>query len=466
MGKNFIFKMTIDFNNKKFLVLGAGLTGVSIARYLVTKKAFVSMVDDYQTVIQLKKLINDTSNINFIGKKTDDIAVEKYDYLALSPGVPLSHSLVTKAQKFSVPLISDIDIFFNNTSFFAKSVLVGITGSNGKTTVANMIGSICMAAGKSYLLAGNIGRPVLDVLRHMESSKVAVPSIVVLELSSFQLDLMKTTLLQIAVILNMTEDHLDRYKSFDDYVYSKLHIFKGVSKNIINRSCLKFMPCTKKKCTTFGIDQASRNNDWRLSDTTDHGVIFHGKKKLMSIKRLNVLGFHNVENAMASAAVCDLIDIDFKKIAIGLQAFIGLPHRLALVREINAIKFIDDSKGTNVGAVVAALSDYQGTAIPILGGDGKGQDFTPLRIAVSVSCRAVILIGRDKAIIATVLEGLKIPIVLADSMEDAVNGAFKKAKRGDSVILSPGCASFDMFKDYKERAQYFINSVNFLAESL
>ena len=144
----------------------------------------------------------------------------------------------------------------------------------------------------------------------------------------------------------------------------------------------------------------------------------------------------------------------------------GLPHRSALVREINTIKFIDDSKGTNVGAVVAALSDYQGTAIPILGGDGKGQDFSPLRIAVSVSCRAVILIGRDKAIIATVLEGLKIPIVMADSMEDAVKAAYKKAKEGDAVILSPGCASFDMFQDYKERAQYFINSVNFLAESL
>ena len=458
--------MTIDFKNKKILILGAGLTGISIARYLATKKAFVSVVDDYKTVIQVKKLIDETPNINHVREKSDDIAVHKYDYLALSPGVPLSHHLVRKAQKLAIPLISDIDIFFNDASLFAKSTLVGITGSNGKTTVANMIGSICAVAGKSYLLAGNIGRPVLDVLRDMESSNIVTPSVIVLELSSFQLDLMKTTLLQIAVILNITEDHLDRYKSFNDYVCSKLHILKGVSKKIINRSCLKYAPFVEKKCTTFGVDQAGRNSDWRLSDTTDHGFILHGTKKLMSTKKLKVLGLHNVENAMASAAVCDFIAIDSKDIVGGLEAFIGLPHRSALVREIDAIKFIDDSKGTNVGAVVAALSDYQGTAIPILGGDGKGQDFRPLRFAVSASCRAVILIGRDKEMIATVLKDLKIPMVLAGSMDDAVSAAFKIAKKGDAVILSPGCASFDMFKDYKERAQYFINSVNFLAESL
>ncbi len=461
-----IFFMAITFKDKRFLVLGLGATGVSMANYLISRGSFVALTDDHRPGFELQKILGNNSEAVLFDDKQNGLEREVYDYLAISPGVPMTHPLVRRSQMLGIPVLGDIELFFNEKNKLKKSKLVGITGSNGKTTVTEMVGAICGFADVSCTLGGNIGKPVLDILGEIESGATLEPEVLVLELSSFQLDNSKSHALDVAVLLNITEDHLDRYDSFQKYVDSKISIFDRANKKVINQKDFSLHGFFDNSFVTFGANEISDGKNWGLRRDGNVTVISRGAEILLDVAKLKTIGAHNIENCMAAAAIADSLGIKFDSIAQALQRFSGLPHRVDLIMEFKGVKFIDDSKGTNVGATVAALNGYCGTAIPILGGDGKGQNFWPLREAVAKGCRGVILMGRDKHKIADTLDGIGLPIEFVSNMDEAVQAAYQTCREGDVVLLSPACASFDMFKDYKDRSNAFKISVKSLARSL
>ncbi len=458
---------TTSFNKKQILVLGTGITGASITRYLKIKGASVSVFDDFVDSQSADLFSEKYPDVNFVHKKDLNQSVSLYDFLAISPGIPKNHPIVQKFNNSNIPVVGDVEIFFWGRSIFKDSKVIGITGSNGKTTVTEMVGNICRAAGKDYILAGNIGFPVLNILIDFEEKQILPPEIIVLELSSFQLDSMYSHTLDIGVLLNITEDHLDRYPNFKDYVNSKFNIFSDTKIKIINTKEL-FSHNVKfpETFTSFGTNTGFDSTNWSIGNSNNKQFIFYEKKAFIATQELKVLGMHNVQNAMASAAVCVSLGIKHEWILSGLVSFTGLPHRVTLIRELNNIKFIDDSKGTNVGAVMAALNNYSGNAIAILGGESKGQNFSTLTDSVNKGCRGVVLIGIDRGIIANSLRGVRVPVTEASDMDEAVKIAYLMGENGDSVVLSPGCASFDMFENYKDRAHKFKKSIDGLVDSI
>ncbi len=461
--KIFVCVHMIKFEEKKFLVVGLGVTGISMSKYLIHRNALVTVFDDQKSYEEMQQVFLCYSNVHITRQKSDQLEINTFDYVAVSPGVKIDHSILSRARKQNKIVISDIDIFFNNPSIFKSVKLVGITGSNGKTTVTEMVGGVCEKAQIDFCLLGNIGNPVLDFLKDIEIAKSNIPEVLVIELSSFQLEHMNKNFLNIAVILNVTEDHTDWHDSFSKYLQAKLKIFKNVEHKIANQNLRNVLPKTLTGLVTFGLK--GYKDQWHLKNEEGKKIIYLGGRRLFDSALLRVVGIHNIENAMAAAAVCDFLSVKFDAIETGLLSFEGLPNRVALIRVFNGVNFIDDSKATNVGATVAALNNFNGTAVPILGGDGKGQDFSPLKSAVAISSRGVILIGQDKDVIAESLSGLKIPVKFASNMEDAVNLALQIGHRGDSVILSPACASFDMFKNYQERGRVFQEVTSKLIES-
>ncbi len=458
--------MTITFKDKSFIVLGIGVTGLSMVRYITSKGADVSVVDDRLSKKHLREIIVDLPNTITFDEAIPVLAKDAYDYLAISPGVPMSHPLVKQAKKLGIPVFGDVELFFNEKKILKNTKIVGITGSNGKTTVTEMVGAICHTANVSYVLGGNIGKPVLDILQEIRLGERDEPEVMVFELSSFQLDATRSHAFDVAILLNVTEDHMDRYDNFQSYVDSKFRIFDRADKKIINQKKINVKKNIDSSYVTFGLCEVSSGKNWGIQKNRNSTAIYQGSNLLLDVGKLKAIGKHNIENCLAAAAITDLLNIRFESISEALEKFPGLPHRVHMIGEFKGVKFIDDSKGTNVGATVAALGSYSGTAILILGGEGKGQDFMPLRDAVSKGCRGVVLMGRDKNKIATVFEGLDLPIKYVNNMDDAVKGAYQYCRDGDVVLLSPACASFDMFEDYKDRSRAFRVSVESLAELL
>jgi UDP-N-acetylmuramoylalanine--D-glutamate ligase len=338
--------------------------------------------------------------------------------------------------------------------------VLAITGSNGKSTVTSMAGEACKAAGWKTIVAGNIGLPVLDALTQAESG-ASMPDVFVLELSSFQLESTSTLDPDAATVLNVTEDHLDRYDGMSDYAAAKARIFQGEGVQILNRLDTWSMAMARsgRAPVTFGLDRPQGEREWGLRNA----ALTHGERELMSVKELPVAGMHNAANALAALALGDAIGVPVDPMLEGLRRYNGLPHRLEKVAEIGGITFYDDSKGTNVGATVAALNGMTSPVVLIAGGDGKGQDFSPLAPAVAARARAVVLIGRDAPAIRAVLAAAGVPLLHASTIEGAVEAAHGAARGGDAVLLSPACASYDMFKSYVHRGQTFVRAVHALA---
>ena len=432
-----------------------------MARWLVRREAEVSVADTRAAPPFAGQLREELPDLPlYLGSFRPEL-FKGVDLIAISPGVPLSEPLVRGAQERGIPIVGDIELFARVRDEFPESKVVGITGSNGKSTVTEMVGAMCKAIGIRTLVAGNIGLPVLDAIADIDSGRRRRPDVFVLELSSFQLETTESLRPEAATVLNLSEDHLDRYPGMRDYAQAKARIFQGDGVQVVNREDdWSRSMAQKDRCVfTFGIDEPRGRNDWGLRQVEGRQWLAHGADNLMPVDELKVTGLHNAANALAALALCRAIRLPYPPLLNALRSFSGLPHRVQKVSEIGGIAFFDDSKGTNVGATVAALAGMDRPSVVILGGDGKGQDFTPLRRAVEQRARAVVLIGRDREQIAGVLEGLAVPIERAADMRDAVRRALRLARSGDAVLLSPACASFDMFTNYQHRAQAFVDAV-------
>jgi len=361
--------------------------------------------------------------------------------------------------------VGDIELFALALPQQHAPKIIAITGSNGKTTVTSMVGAMCRAAGKETLVAGNISPAVLDVLLQRNGKH---PDVWVLELSSFQLETTASLNADAATVLNISEDHMDRYGDMGEYIAAKARIFRadghgGVQ--VLNRDDAdsSAMALLERKHITFGVNSPpASDEDWGIEYADADIWLKQGKQRVMKASELMVEGLHNVSNALAALALCRAINLPLSPLLDALRNFKGLPHRVEVVAEINGVIYYDDSKGTNVGATVAALKGLGRRAVVILGGDGKGQDFSPLASAVSQHARAVVLIGRDADKIATALQNCVVPLLYARDMNDAVRQSAAQALPGDAVLMSPACASFDMYRNYVQRAEAFISAVRIL----
>jgi UDP-N-acetylmuramoylalanine--D-glutamate ligase len=442
----------MNWYGEHILILGLGNSGLAAARWLAHRGADLRVADSAASPVNLPALraLNDSIKVSLGAFDAADF--DWADRIVISPGVPVQQPLIRAAIARGVSVWSDVELFAQ--ALPESTQVIAITGSNGKSTVTTMVDAMCRAAGKKTLMAGNIGLPVLEALEEHPSTEMFV-----LELSSFQLETTYTLHPLAATVLNVSEDHLDRYADMNDYAATKARIFQAGGKQVLNRNDARTMAMAHGKAVTFGLDAPATDSEYGIRDA----YLCRGKHKLLAVKDLPLAGLHNAANALAAWALCAAAGLPDAPLAKAMRTFKGLPHRVEWVANVAGVDFYDDSKGTNVGATEAALNGMDKPVVLIVGGEGKGQDFTPLAAAVQKSARAVVQIGRDGALIADAISTAGVPIVRAESMESAVSLAFAHAQNGDAVLLSPACASFDMFKNYAHRAEMFIAAVHALA---
>ena len=450
-----------SLRDKSVLVLGLGETGLSLARYLAAQGVHLSVADSRLEPPGIATLRSELPQAEVHCGPFGDELLEGVDRIAISPGVPVATPLVQQAMARGIPVEGDVELLaqlLNSRDYRHNTKVIAITGANGKTTTTSMVGAMCAAAGLDTQVAGNISPAVLDALR----ARTQQPQVWVLELSSFQLETTHTLNADVASVLNVSEDHLDRYAgSMDAYAAAKARIFQGDGVQVLNRDDARSMAMARagRKQVSFGLGMPRNEHDWGISREGAIIWLMQGGQKIMRADELQVSGLHNVANALAALALCRALDIPLPPLVDALRAFKGLPHRVEKVVEVNGVTWYDDSKGTNVGATEAALKGLGRPAVVILGGDGKGQDFSPLRNAVAQHARAVVLIGRDAPLIERAIAGCGKPLLHAHDMDEAVDVAAAHAQRGDAVLMSPACASFDMYRNYLHRAEAFIAAV-------
>lgn len=446
----------IDWQSKKVLVLGLGRTGISMLEFLQQAGADVAGYD--------AKLINDTKQelserfrIPFFTDELNSIPdFYNYDILALSPGISQHQPEIRAFKAAGGTVLGDIAILADLLSD-TNSKILAITGSNGKTTTTSLVAYLCQRSGLDTVCAGNIGTPVLEAFlaRRGKSADVWV-----LELSSFQLETTPYLNATAATVLNISEDHLDRYDDLLDYAHAKDRIFRGDTIQVLNHDDV-FCRAMVRHHRTVKWFSLHEPVDWWLNA----GSLCKNEVAVIAQQDLSLQGSHNAANVLAAFALCEAIGLATDNLIQYVQEFKGLPHRVEKVAEINGVTFIDDSKGTNVGATCAALTGFNHPIVLIAGGQGKGQDFTPLRTALKNKARAVLLIGIDAKQLGDVLDNVDYPVEYCADLPEATHRAFALAQSGDIVLLSPACASFDMFKGYAHRSEVFIQSVHQLQES-
>ena len=448
--------MKIALKDKKVLVLGLGDTGLSALHWLERQGAILSVADSRTNPPSVDHVMKRMPQVNIYTGEFNPVVFKQADLIVISPGVALSEPVVQAAIESGVQVIGDVELFAQYRPKHSK--VIAITGSNGKTTVTSLVGEICKEAGLKTIVAGNIGLPVLEALM-MEA-----PDVYVLELSSFQLETTHHLVCNSATVLNISEDHMDRYADMDTYIAAKARILAHAKVAVLNRDDAATLAMHAKHKVTFGLNAASEKHDFGLIESEGMHYLTSGNRKMMKASQLSITGLHNVANALAAMALCNAIGIEKTSIVKALIDFKGLPHRVEWVAKIDDVDYYDDSKGTNVGATCAAIAGMTKQGKPqkvvlIAGGDGKGQDFSPLLPAIQQNARAVVLIGRDAALIEAVLLPSNVPMYHAADLPEAVNIAKKLAQTGDAVLLSPACASFDMFKNYVHRAEVFVEAV-------
>jgi UDP-N-acetylmuramoylalanine--D-glutamate ligase len=440
--------------DKRVVVIGLGNTGLSALRWLNRQGAIVTMMDTRMNPPNIDEVLQTWPGIKVhTGPLSFDL-LKMAELIVVSPGVSLKEHALKMAIDNGMDVVGDIELFARHRP--ERSKVIAITGSNGKTTVTTLTGEICKKAGLRTVVAGNIGLPILDTL-NFES-----PDVYVLELSSFQLETTKNLKVDVATILNISQDHLDRYDDMGDYAKAKALVYKNASLSVINRDDAISRELTTAESVSFGLNNAPNTSDYGVND---EGWLVSGRRKLIKASELKIHGEHNIANALAAAAICSNIGIDRKVITDTLSEFGGLPHRVQWVATVNDVHYYDDSKGTNVGATCAAITGLPRKVILIAGGEGKGQDFNPLKEAVEKNARAVVLYGKDAKLIEEALISSGLPIYDAIHLKEAVAIASKVAFEGDAVLLSPACASFDMFRNYEHRAEVFVDAVMAIKES-
>ena len=445
--------------NKSVLVLGLGETGLSMVRWLSAQNARLRVADTRSAPPGLAQATRYVAAEQIFCGNFNDALFDGIELIAISPGVPLRDPAVERAIARGIEVVGDIELFAQSLPKHNRPRILAITGANGKTTVTSMVEHLCKAAGKDAVAAGNISPAVLDVVLERGINQ---PEVWALELSSFQLETTSSLNADAATVLNISEDHLDRYADMAAYSSAKARIFAGCGVQVLNRDDERCMSMVREECKTitFGLNKPDTESDFGIERDAGEIWLVQGTQRLLKASELQVAGLHNVANALAALALSRAINFPMHTLLEALRSFKGLPHRVERVAEIDGIIYYDDSKGTNVGATVAALQGLGRKAVLIAGGEGKGQDFTPLHPAVAQHARAVVLIGRDAPLIAAALTDCGVQVAHAEDMNEAVRQAASLAQSGDAVLLSPACASFDMFRNYEHRAEVFVQAVH------
>lgn len=452
-------------------MVGLGKTGLSCARYLSRIGEQVAVTDDRDMPPGLAALRDELPDVAlFLGRFEPD-AFDNAEQIVVSPGVSVQHPLISEARARGVEVIGDIELFacavHGYTSVAggkmpaataAAAPVVAITGSNGKSTVTTLVGEMARNAGRNVKVGGNLGTPALDLLPADPAG--AEPDLYVLELSSFQLECTYTLAPRAAVILNISPDHLDRYSGLDDYAKAKQRIYRNAELQVVNRDDAYAARLADAARPTVGFTlQAPANGDYGVRNVDGNAWLVRGDEPLLPVAEIRMAGRHNVSNALAALALGDAIGLERDAMFETLRTFGGLAHRTQWVAAAGDVVWYDDSKGTNIGATLAAVQGMDRPVVLIAGGQGKGADFSVLREGLTdVQLRAVVLIGEDAPLIEAALRGMTV-IERCDSMDSAVQAAARLARPGDAVLLSPACASFDMFKGYDHRGDVFTDAV-------
>ena len=459
----------LALKGRKVLVLGLGDTGLSMTRWLVRHGADVAVADTRAAPPHARALSDELPQVKLATGPFRDDDLSRADLIAVSPGIDRRIPGIARSIERGTPVVGDVELFAHALQSHQPPAItpkvLAVTGSNGKSTVTAMCGAMCQAAGRATVVAGNIGLPVLDALSAM-LDQAAPADIFVLELSSFQLESTSSLEPDAAAMLNLSEDHLDRYDGMASYAAAKARVFAGDGVQVLNRDDARSMAMALpgREVTTFGIQPAGAARDWGVRTSRGLQMLAQGEREVMPVADLPLAGMHNAANALAALALTSALKLPEAPLLGGLRSFTGLPHRLQRIAEIRGVTFYNDSKGTNVGASVAALSGMTRPAVLIAGGDGKGQDFAPLAEAVARHARAVVLIGRDAPLIDKVIAQSGVARMRVKTMEEAVHAAYRASEPGDVVLLSPACASYDMFRSYVDRGEAFVVAVNKLAE--
>ncbi|WP_133128353.1 UDP-N-acetylmuramoyl-L-alanine--D-glutamate ligase [Legionella nagasakiensis] len=441
------------------LVAGLGKTGYSIARYLRRRNQPFIAFDTRTNPAGIDEFRNEFPGVDvFLGQFPKSLYSQLSGIIS-SPGVSLDEPIFRDALEMDIPIFGDIDCLAREVD----APIIAITGTNGKSTVTTLVGEMAKASGLSVAVAGNIGLPVLDIL------DVGVRyDLWVLELSSFQLDLTHSLAPLAATILNVTPDHLDRHHTLEAYAKAKQRIYSKAEILLYNRKDQQTVPNASlagiRRLVSYGLDTPERDH-WGIVNKRGINYIAHGQDCLLPVDALLIRGKHNWLNAIAACALADAAGIAPVFMIEVLRRFAGLPHRSQWVRTIDGVDWVNDSKGTNVGATISSISgigdSIDGRIVLIAGGQGKGADFSELRQPVADYVRSVILMGEDALKIEEALAEV-VPIHHASSLDGAIQIAKSKAENGDVVLLSPACASFDMFRDFNHRGDDFIAMVNAL----
>lgn len=439
-------------NSNIAVIIGTGITGRSAARFFVASGRPFVWLDTREQPPALDAIREEFPQVNLeLGALNPDTLLSA-EQIVVSPGVALSHPAIAKAIDAGIDVLGDVDLFLRE----AKAPVVAITGSNAKSTVTALVGEMAADAGLRVAVGGNIGVPVLDLLTAEEA-----PELYVLELSSFQLETVKQLNAEVATILNISEDHMDRYDSLAQYHLAKQRIYFGARKVVVNREDPLTVPplAGGVEQYSFGLNRADRAG-FGLTQVDGVEQLTFEFKPLMPAANIKLPGRHNVANALAALALGHAVNLPMASMLQTLQRFEGLPHRCQWVAECDGVTWYNDSKGTNVGATLAALQGLKkddGRIVLIAGGVGKGADFSPLQSEAG-ELRAAVLMGEDADKIGDLLK-THTQVIFVKSMNEAVAQAEKLAQPGDDVLLSPACASFDMFKGFEDRGNAFVTAV-------
>ena len=440
-------------SSKLKVVAGLGVTGLSVARHLNEMGERFVVLDSRTSPPCLAQLQGELPEVSLILGEFSDDAFLGADEVILSPGLSRQHPAIKTAVEAGIPVISDIELFARCTS----APIVAITGSNGKSTVTTLVGEMFAEAGIAAAVGGNLGVPALDLL----SPNVAY---YVLELSSFQLESVLALNAEVATVLNISLDHMDRYHSLLDYHQAKHRIFIGARQVVTNRDdrlSAALVGDTVKQWS-FGLDQPDFKG-FGLRQHQGEPWLYYQFEPLMAERELGMTGRHNTANALAALALGTAAGLPIDPMLTVLRRFEGLPHRCQRVATRSGVTYINDSKATNVGATLAAIAGLRGAdnLVLIAGGQGKGQDFAPLASALQGAVRQLILMGEDAAVIGDAVAGT-VPVLFATGLDAAVKVAAQVAKSGDIVLLSPACASFDMFQGFADRGEQFVRAAEAL----
>jgi UDP-N-acetylmuramoylalanine--D-glutamate ligase len=453
---------------RRVLVLGLGDTGLSVAQWVAREGGAPRLADTRAAPPRAK----DARAWEVVTGRFRKSLLKGVDLVCISPGLALAEPVVQEALARGLPVLGDIELFAWAVRGCTAARVLAVTGTNGKSTVAALTGHLLRAARIDCEVAGNIGPAALAALM----KRTAPPAAWVLELSSYQLETTWRLEPDAAAMLNLSEDHLDRYSGLAEYAAAKARIFLGAGTQVLNRcdSASMALALAGRAQVTFGLDAPPLADDLGILAEGGREWLARGGERILPTEELPLRGRHNTANALAACALAQCAGAPLEALAHGLRSFRGLPHRVQRVALRRGVAWYDDSKGTNVGATIAALSGLMAApaaqsqapkVVLIAGGEGKGQDFAPLAEPVRRHARAVLLIGRDAPRIARALRASGVPLERCASLPQAVRRASRLAQPGDAVLLSPACASFDMFRDYAHRGEVFADAVRKLRDA-